>query len=156
MIITPLEHLARQLALNPKFERALDFLQREGWRGQPDGRIEIDGERVYALLQSYETKRVTDAVDYEGHYQYTDIQQVIEGQEIIFWTAAAWLTPTIPYEHARDIWFSRASTKDATRLVLTRACLAVFFPEDAHATRLALDQPTSVKKVIIKVAVADG
>lgn len=153
MLITTLEHLGKQLAMNAKFERALDFLRREGWHGQPDGRIAIDGDRVFALLQSYETKRVTDQVDFEGHYQYIDFQQLIEGQEIIFWTDAARLVPTIPYDQAKDIWFSTASTNGATRLVLARECLAVFFPEDAHATRLAPDQPAPVKKVIIKVAV---
>lgn len=154
MIVTPLEHLAHQLALNPRFERAIDFLRREGWRGQPEGRIAIDGEQVYALVQSYETKRATDQVDFEGHYQYVDIQQVIEGQEIIFWTSAARLVPTIPYDQAKDIWFSTAPTNGATRIALSRACLAVFFPADAHATRLAPDQPAPIKKVIIKVALA--
>lgn len=153
MIITTLEHLGKQLAMNAKFERALDFLRREGWRGQPEGRIEIDGARVFALLQAYETKRVTDSVDFEGHHQYIDIQQVLEGQEIIYWTNAARLAPTIAYDQAKDIWFSHAATDGATRLVLSRQCLAVFFPEDAHATRLAIAQPAPIKKVIIKVAV---
>ncbi|MBM3129123.1 MAG: DUF386 domain-containing protein [Chloroflexi bacterium] len=154
MIVTTLEHLGKQIAMNARFERAIEFLRREGWRGQPDGKIEIDGEQVYALAQSYETKRVTDQVDFEGHYQYIDIQQVIEGQEIIYWTNAAPMIRTIPYDPAKDIWFSTAPVNDATRIVLSRNCLAVFFPEDAHATRLAVDQPSPIKKVIIKVAVA--
>lgn len=154
MIVTTLEHLGKQLAMNVKFEQAIDFLRREGWRGQADGRIEIEGEQVYALLQSYETKRVIDKVDFEGHHQYIDIQQVIEGQEIIYWTNAARMIRTIPYDRAKDIWFSNAPTNDTTRIALSRECLAVFFPEDAHATRLAAGEPAPIKKVIIKVAVA--
>jgi biofilm protein TabA len=153
MIVTHLDNLSRQVAMNPKFECALKFLRREGWRGHPDGTIEIDGKNVYALLQAYETLVPQSTVPFEGHHKYIDIQCVIEGKETIYWTPTQHLTPTIPYDDVQDIWFSNTPRNDATEVVLSPGNLAVFFPEDAHATRQAAGQPSHVRKLIVKVAV---
>jgi biofilm protein TabA len=153
MIVTDLDNLNKQLAMNPKFERAIEFLRREGWRGHPDGTIEIDGKNVYALLQAYVTQAPQSTMPFEGHRKYIDIQCVIEGKEAIYWTPTHRLTPTIPYDDPKDIWFSHAPRNDATEVVLSLGNLAVFFPADAHATRQATGQPSRVRKIIVKVAV---
>jgi biofilm protein TabA len=153
MIVTHLDNLNKQLAMNAKFKHAIEFLRREGWRGHPDGTIEIDGTNVYALLQAYETQVPQGTVPFEGHHKYIDIQCVIEGKETIYWTPTHRLTPTIPYDDAKDIWFSHTPRNDATEVVLSFGTLAVFFPEDAHATRQAAGQPAHVRKLIVKIAV---
>ena len=153
MIVTDLDNLNKQLAMNPKFERALEFLRREGWRGHPEGTIEIDGKNVYALRHAHVTQVPQGTVPFEGHRKYIDIQCVIEGKETIYWTPTQHLTPTIPYDDAKDIWFSHSPRNDATEVVLSLGNLAVFFPEDAHATRQASGQPSQVRKIIVKVAV---
>jgi len=153
MIVTDLDNLNQQLAMNPKFERALEFLRREGWRGHPEGTIEIDGKNVYALLHAHVTQVPQGTVPFEGHRKYIDIQCVIEGKETIYWMPTQHLTPTIPYDDAKDIWFSHTPRNDATKVVLSLGILAIFFPEDAHATRQTAGQPVHVRKIIVKVAV---
>lgn len=153
MIVTDVEHFAQQVAMNPKFERALDFLRREGWHGQADGTIPIDGDQVYGMLQSYETKIPKTTVPFEGHHKYIDVQYLIEGTETIFWTRTASLTPTIPYDPAKDIWFSQFTREGATPIVLTPGQLVVLFPEDAHAPTHCGGVPGPVRKIVIKVAV---
>jgi YhcH/YjgK/YiaL family protein len=155
MILVPLEHLPRQLAMNPRFQLAIDFLRREGWRGHSDGIIPIDAERVYGMLQSYETKIPGETIPFEGHRQFIDIQFVIDGAETIFWTPAARLTPTTPYDPAKDIWFCHAPRAEAATFILSGRQAAVFFPEDAHAPSHMLAQPMRVRKIVVKVAVED-
>ncbi len=152
MIVTNVANLARQVALNSKFEQALEFLRREGWRGQADGTLPIDGDLVYGMLQSYMTKLPQETVPFEGHHKYIDIQYLIEGKETIYWTQTAGLTPTTPYDAAKDIWFSRAPIGDATPIVLTPGQLVVLFPEDAHAPTHCAGAPVFVRKIVIKVA----
>jgi len=154
MIVTDLAHLPAQLKTNAAFEIALDFLRREGWRCHADGTIPVDGARVYGMLQSYETKIPQATVPLEGHHKYIDIQFIIEGTEKIFWAAASGLTPTIPYDDAKDIWFSPAPPENATAVVLTAGQLAVLFPEDAHAPTHCVDAPVRVRKILMKVSVA--
>ena len=73
MIVADLVHLAEQSAPSPALRKAVDFLR---WAGDqpslPEGRIEIDGENAYALVQSYETLREGDWV-FEGHQRYLDL-----------------------------------------------------------------------------------
>ena len=66
MIVTQLDHLPSQMAMNVLFEKAIVFLHREGWRGHTDGTIPIDGNTVYGMLQSYEAKVPQDNVPFEG------------------------------------------------------------------------------------------
>jgi beta-galactosidase beta subunit len=50
MIVTKLEHMTGQIAPTPNMQRALDFLRQVRGRDLPDGRVEIDGDRVFALV----------------------------------------------------------------------------------------------------------
>ena len=153
MITSDLAHLPAQLKTSRAFEQAIEFLKREGWRGHADGTIPIDGNVVYGMLQSYETKIPKDTVPFEGHYKYIDIQYLIKGKETIYWTPTSGLTPTTPYDDAKDIWFSQSTRENATAIVLTPGQLVVLFPEDAHAPTHAVGASTHVRKIVIKVAV---
>lgn len=153
MIVTDLENLARQVALNPHFETALEFLRREGWRDQADGILPIDGKHVYGMLQSYTTKIPVATVPFEGHRKYIDIQYLIEGKETIYWTQTIGLTPTTAYDDSKDIWFSHAPIGNATPVTLTPGQLVVLFPADAHAPTHCAGAPVHVRKIVIKVAV---
>lgn len=55
MVVTSLEHAADQIALNPALQKALAFLDLACSQSLPDGRVEIDGNQVYALVQSYDS-----------------------------------------------------------------------------------------------------
>lgn len=153
MIVTHLENLDQQLAMNLKFARALEFLRSEGWRGQPDGTIEIDGKDVYALLATFETEIPQPMVRFEGHRKYADIMFLIQGTETIYWMQTNHLTPTTPYNEATDRWYSQAPHDEAMPLVLTAGQSAVFFPSDAHAPSHAAGNPERVRKITVKVAV---
>ena len=103
MIVSDLAHLPTQLKTNTAFDQAIEFLRQEQWRDKPDGKIVIDGDAVFALLQSYTTHLPENTVKYEGHRKYIDIQYVVEGKETIYWRHAPELTPTTPYDPATDV-----------------------------------------------------
>ncbi|NDG71800.1 MAG: DUF386 domain-containing protein, partial [Proteobacteria bacterium] len=69
---------------------------------QAPGRYEIDGDRVFALVQKYTTKPVESAL-YEAHRRYSDIQFIFSGRETILWAPlAAMSEQTMPYDEAKD------------------------------------------------------
>ena len=152
MIVAQLENLPHQLAMNALFEKAYEFLSRKTWRDKPQGRIEIDGDRVFALVQSYKTKAPQNDALFEGHRNYIDIQYIIEGNEMIYWMPTEHLTPTTLYDSAKDVWLCQLTYTDAMRVILSAGQLAVFFPEDAHAPTHSVVAPTFVRKIVIKVA----
>ncbi len=81
MIYDTLEHAGQYRKLSGNLAKALDYLTGTELETVEAGRVEIDGERVFALFQSYETKPENDRP--EAHRKYIDIQYLIEGEELI-------------------------------------------------------------------------
>ena len=151
MIVTDLEHAQEQTALTPALQKAFDFLRQHEAHALPDGRVEIDGEQVYALVQSYETYR--GEPKFEAHRKYLDVQYVAAGEEIIGWAFIERMAVDAAYDEAKDVCLGRVAAADMTPVRLSAGHLAVLYPTDAHAPKLAAGTPTSVKKIVVKVAV---
>ena len=64
--------------LSDKFKKAFTFLRETDLASLPIGRTEIDGDEVYASVQSYTTMTVEECA-FESHLEYFDVQYVVEG-----------------------------------------------------------------------------
>lgn len=152
MIVSDLNHIEHQLLITSDFTKALDFLRRRDIRDLPDGRIEIDGERVFAIVQRYETI-ATGMPKFEYHRRYIDVQYIAEGEEVIGWAPAHRITITEPYDADKDIAFGTVPGKQWTPVHLEAGQAAVLYPEDGHAPKLAVGTVSDVMKIVVKVAV---
>jgi YhcH/YjgK/YiaL family protein len=152
MIVTDLEHIERQAAMTPGLCTAVDFLRQLVMNSLPEGRVEIDGHRVFATVQRYETLK-TDAPKFECHRTYIDVQFIVSGEEVIGWAPAEQMKIVEPYEADKDICFGTLAGLPWTPVLLRAGQVAVLFPEDAHAPKLAAGIPSPVMKIVIKVAV---
>lgn len=152
MIITDRKHIADQVRMTPELRKAVDFLGSTDLGRLPEGRTEIDGDRVFALTQRYETI-APDSPLFEFHWKYIDIQIVVSGVEVIGWMPADRMEVTEPYDETRDICFGRAASGAWTPVLLEPGQLAVFWPSDGHAPKQSAGRPSAVVKVVIKVAV---
>ena len=151
MIVTDIAHLADQVMLTPALQKALAFLQALPAGPLSDGRMEIDGDNVFALVQSYETQ--TGVWLFEGHRKYLDIQYVASGEEVIGWAHIDRATVTMPYDPAKDAWLGTVPADEITPVRLAAGQLAVLYPTDAHAPRHAAGAAMAVKKIVVKVVV---
>ncbi|MCX6996827.1 MAG: YhcH/YjgK/YiaL family protein [Kiritimatiellaeota bacterium] len=146
MILDRLEDCDRYRAAQPAFAAALDFLQRADLAALPDGRADLDGDRLYALIQRT-TGRGRASARLEIHRRYLDIQYVIAGDEVVGWRSAAeTCTITQPFDESKDIGYF--DEPPALWLPVPPGSLAVFFPGEPHAP-LAGTGP--LHKVVIKV-----
>jgi YhcH/YjgK/YiaL family protein len=153
MIVANLVHLAEQAAMSPALRKTVDFLRRaEGQTLPPDGRIEIDGENAYALVQSYETLLGDDWV-VEGHRRYLDLHYMVTGEEVIGWAASDRVEVTTPYDAVKDTWLGRVPTSEVTRVRLAAGQAVLLYPGDAHAPRQATSCPVQVRKIVAKIAI---
>ncbi len=152
MVITDLARIHRQLALTPGLRTAVEFLRSKNTRDLPDGRIDLYGNEVFALVQRYETA-ATKAPKFEYHQKYLDVQFIASGEEIIGWAPAERMTVTESYDGAKDAGFGTVPEGQWTPAYLREGQLAVLFPEDGHAPRIAAGAPCRVVKVVVKVAV---
>ncbi len=150
MIAARLEDAARQAPRGEGLKKALEFLRRPGLAALPDGRYELDGERVFALVQRYGTAEAGEP-RFEAHRKYIDVQYVAAGAETIGWVPLEAVAVDEPYDELKDALFGRARG-GWTPVRLEAGMLAVLWPADAHAPRLAAGEPGSVTKVVVKVA----
>ncbi len=153
MILSDLDHLPRQAGTSPLMKKALEFLKKCQAEELEPGRVEIDGKNVYALVQAYETLPVTPEVKFEAHRQYIDIQFIQSGEEVMGWTALDRLKLLTAYDPEKDVCYGKLPADEFTPLRVSAGQAAIFYPEDAHAPKLALSIPAPVKKIVVKVAV---
>ena len=152
MIVAGIDIIDKQAAMTPALRKAIDFLKRPDLHALADGRVEIDGQRVFALVQRYETQ-VIDAPNIEFHRAYLDVQYIVSGGEIMGWTPVGNMTITEPYNADRDVCLGTVPPHLLTRVHLQAGQLAVLYPDDGHAPRIAAGNPSRVLKVVVKVAV---
>jgi YhcH/YjgK/YiaL family protein len=152
MVVTDLDHLDHQISVNHGLRKAFAFLRSPDTHGLADGRIEIEGDRVFALVQRYETM-VTDAPKFEFHRKFIDVQFIVSGEEVIGWAPSELMTVTEAYDAGKDICFGSVAKGTWTPVHLQAGQLAVLWPEDGHAPKLAVRAPASVMKIVVKVAV---
>ncbi len=150
MILDTLDLSSRYEALNPRFEKAFAFLRTVDGTQAP-GRHEIEGDDCFALVQSYQTKPMDNAL-FEAHRKYIDVQFVHSGRETILWAPLdAMREETMAHDDSKDaaLW---KLVRDVTPLHLSPGQFAILFPTDAHAPCVVWEKPDQVFKVVVKVA----
>ena len=152
MLVTALKHIDRQISMTASLKKAIEFLRRTDIHTLVDGRVDIDGQHVFALVQWYETVK-TDATKFEYHRKYIDIQYIVSGKEIMGWAPVERMIVTEAYDLDKDICFGTVPKQEITSAHLQAGQLAVLYPEDAHAPKLAAGASSRVFKIVIRVAV---
>lgn len=144
MILDSLDHIDTYRGVHPRIWEALQLL-RTDLSGLADGRYELDGDRIFYMIQTYTTRPVNDLP--EAHRRYADIQCVLSGAECIDVGELARMTEVEAHPE-RDLWLYRGRLD---RLTMTPGRFMLLFPQDAHAAAIAVDEPAACHKVVIKV-----
>lgn len=147
MIYDSLDHIQRYLHLHPNLDAALNYLRGHEWKTLPEGRNELDGERLFANVDRYVS---VPEKSLETHARYIDIQCVAEGEEAIGVAGSADLVEQEAYDEARDIAFWQ-SKQPYTRLPMRPGKFLILFPGEAHAPGLRLETESPIHKVVLKV-----
>jgi biofilm protein TabA len=113
-------------------------------------KVEIKGKQLFAIFQEYDTKPLS-GLKFEGHKRYIDIQYIHSGEEVIGVAGLAQITEPDAYNDEKDIHLSKVGRYSNWLLLPNEA--AIFYPEDMHAPGMAVNSPTRVKKVVIKIAI---
>lgn len=152
MITDTLQYAAQYVGLHHRFRRAFEFLNDKESSELAPGKYELDGDRLFALVQHYETQPAEDAA-YESHQKYIDIQYVSEGVERCGYAPVGELTEKTKYDEERDfaLW-----TGDGSSVTLAEGSFIILYPQDAHMPgRTAGASPSSVKKIVLKVQIGE-
>lgn len=149
MIYDTLAHLESYRGVHPGVMKGLELLRDTDFSHMEDGRYEVDGDGLFFMLQSYDTKAVNDTP--EAHRKYIDIQFLISGAELMGVAPLEEMDREVEARPEGDIWFYNGPLD---QLLLTGDRFAALWPGDAHAPGVAPDgKPAPCRKCVVKVKV---
>ena len=151
MILDSLAHSAQYLSLHPLFPAAFDYLKAFD-PSTPDGKYEIDGKRLYAMVQRYETAPEA-AKAWEAHRVYADIQYIAAGREKILYAPVEELQSAAPYNEAKDVEkYTNEGVRNVSASVIPAGFFGIYLPQDGHKPGIMVGQGGEpIVKVVIKV-----
>jgi len=137
--------------LAERLTKALSFLQETDVLALAAGtRIELDGNRVFVMVQHYDSKPKSAGV-WEAHRKYFDIQYVAQGQELMGYANLSQLQAGT---YAADKDFLPLQG-EGSFVLMPPGTFIILGPQDAHMPQIAVNDPSPVVKIVCKVAVAD-
>ncbi len=150
MIFDNIKNAEMYYGVNPKFEKAFDFIKKVVQENTEVGKYEIDGKDIYAMVQSYESKLEENA-KFEGHENYIDIQYIVKGREMMGNVDISKAVVKTPYNPEKDVTFYENSSL-ASYCQAQDGDFCIFYPHDIHRPGMACDNIQSdVKKVVVKI-----
>ncbi len=152
MILESLTHATTYQNLHPLFTKAFDFLRNFN-EDDANGRYELEGDRLYAMVQRYSTAPA-ETRGWESHQRYIDIQYVASGVEQCGFAPVDRLISKQAYhaEHDYEL-FEKPAINVASPILISSGEFAIFFPQDGHQPGVMVDRPESIVKVVVKVSV---
>lgn len=146
MILSELQNKNRYINLHPLFGKAFAFLEKENLSQLPEGKLEIDGDDLFAII----SKPCTSAEEIpklEVHKKYIDIHFIIAGTELFGWKNLSDCKGVEgEFDFEKD--YVHYNDQDFTNLLLNKNAFLVVYPEDAHSPGIKTEQ---LHKVVLKI-----
>lgn len=153
MIYGQIDNFAGSQTHGERVHQAFAFLQGNRSSLLQEGRHEIAGDAVFAMVSCTETRPQT-SMRLENHHRYADLHFLLSGEEHTWVDFCAGATPAEVYNPDADIEFYLPSAT-ARPLLLSGDRFLLVWPGEAHAPCVALDTPQPVRRLVIKILVDD-
>lgn len=152
MIFDKMENISDYFEDLPLLVKVAEFVKDFNETGKEDGIYEIDGDRVFAAINSYRTKPQTPEMMFEAHKKYIDVQYIVNGIERIRWARLNSVNLVEEkYSEGQDIAFYEGTP--LFDFTLTKGTFLLLYPEDAHLPGLSADKDVCVRKIVFKIEV---
>ena len=119
---------------------------------QPDGTYPIDGEDVFAIVQSVTTEGASDR-EFEAHRKFIDVQMVLEGierQDVA--NVNDNIRITKDYDEDKDAMFFEEPELFST-MIMQPGMFVIYTPTDGHRPCCSIGSPKNIRKVCVKIKI---
>ncbi|MGO2507422.1 MAG: N-acetylneuraminate anomerase [Vibrio hibernica] len=149
MFLGDLNQPASYALLPQAFQVAIDYLQKTDLVNLSNGRHEIDGDKMFANVMSFETGDANKKRA-EVHLDYIDMQVLISGEERIEFALDGKHTHATEYDKEGDYYLVE-NLLNRCEVTLSPAQFAIFFPSEPHKPGCIVTQSSLLKKVVVKI-----
>ena len=135
-------------------EKALHFLRTTDFTTLEPGVVEIEGRNIFAQVLDLTTKDLHENRP-EVHRRYLDIQVLAWGEEkigIAIETGNNEISESLLEQ--RDIIFYHNSENESF-IEMIPGSYAIFFPQDVHRPACIKNKETTIRKIVVKVAISE-
>jgi YhcH/YjgK/YiaL family protein len=148
MIKDTLNYIGFYKNLSPNMATAIAYLVETDFSQLEPGKYAVSGDDVFVMVSQSTTRPLSEG-KWEAHRKYIDIQCVISGREQIGYANIDQMRVVLPYDGDKDILFLDGPCDD--ELVLLPGDFTILWPQDAHRPGIAVGEPSTVKKAVVKV-----
>jgi len=132
-----------------EWDKTFAFLRDNDLADLKPGTYKIDGDNVYAIITEAPSKEF-DKSAWESHRKYIDLHYIIRGKELIGIADASKASITKPYSFDATNYEA-----DGTFYEAGPDTFFLMFPNDAHKANIKAEGYDVVKKLVIKIQVAE-
>ena len=150
MIHDHVGNVGRYFSEESRLMKAIRFAQQKA-SALSDGDHWLEEGVLKASLQSHTTSLAEERL-FERHREFIDVQVMIEGVERHDVTQNPNMDPNMEYDIKRDMIKFHSPDRYST-VILEPGYFVVYFPQDAHRPKCAVNGPEAVRKVCMKVKV---
>ena len=147
MIIDKADNISRYACLGEKFQKAFSFITDPELIFLEEGKYEIDGEEVYALVNEYLPKNESEG-KLEAHKKYIDVQYVVKGEEFIGYAPYKGHKIVTDYNEEKEMSLLEG---DKSFIKIDQGMFAIFYPGELHMPGIKTATNKAVKKVVVKI-----
>ena len=137
------------LANKTFWDSAFSFLKNTDLQHLPPGKYPIIGEQVFASINEAPSKQATEGI-WESHQKYIDLHYVIKGKERIGIADVSNAKIIKPYRFDATNYEVEGTFYEADS-----DTFFLMFPNDVHQPNIKVEGYDVVKKLVIKIQVAD-
>lgn len=151
MIIDHISNAACYTGLSAHFAAAFRFLQETDLNKLEPGRVEIDGQNVFATLRTAELTAAPEV--WEAHKDYADIHVLVDGSEAIGYYPITRMDHELAFQKNADCALEK--DLDGWMYELRPGEFMLVLPQDIHKPNCPVGEKRMSKKLIMKVRVTD-
>ncbi|MDY4609576.1 MAG: YhcH/YjgK/YiaL family protein [Sphaerochaetaceae bacterium] len=147
MLFDTLDNLELYIPVLPKLKKVIEVMDRSLPYDAEPGAYTTDDPDVRYVVSAYMTS--AEPKRFESHRKETDVQIVLEGQELMALTWRELADQASPYDPDNDCVFLDGDPTVVIQATIGR--FAIFLPGEPHKSGVALGDPSAVKKVVFKI-----
>lgn len=142
----------KQYHARPELWKAVFEFMKQDLQSLEVGKYQLVEGEAFVTISEYDSKEPENA-RWEAHRKYIDLQYVVAGEEKMGVLPLSEALSALEYNEQKDLIFFGENSGDLH--LATPEAFFLFFPTDVHRPCIAVDEPSPVRKLVAKIAVAE-